>query len=50
MFGGVVGQPAGRDFAIYVRKPGVEDPLTDLMIVHADGTAADFPRRFQPTW
>jgi hypothetical protein len=50
MFGGVVAQPGGRDFAIYVRKPGVEDPLTDLMIVHADGTAVDFPRRFQPTW
>ena len=50
MMGGVVAQPGGRDFAIYVRKPGVEDPLTDLMIVHADGTAVDFPRRFQPTW
>ena len=50
MFGGVVAQPEGRDFAVYVRKPGVEDPLTDLMIVHADGTAIDFPRRYQPTW
>jgi hypothetical protein len=50
MFGGVVAQPGGRDFAIYVRRPGVEDPLTDLMLVHADGTAVDFPGRFQPTW
>ncbi|HEV2027221.1 MAG TPA: hypothetical protein VGS16_01660, partial [Candidatus Dormibacteraeota bacterium] len=50
MFGGVVALPGGRDFAIYVRKPGVQDPLTDLMIVHADGTAVDFPRRYQPTW
>jgi hypothetical protein len=50
MFGNVVAEPGGRDFAIYVRKPAVEDPLTDLMIVHADGTATDFPRRFQPAW
>jgi len=50
MFGNAVAQPGGRDFAIYVRKTGVEDPLTDLMIVHADGTAVDFPRRYEPTW
>jgi hypothetical protein len=50
MFGGSVSQPGGRDFAITLRKPGVEDPLTDLMIVHADGTATNFPRRYQPTW
>jgi len=50
MFGNALAQPGGRDFAIYVRKPGVEDPLTDLMIVHADGTAVDFPRRYQPAW
>jgi hypothetical protein len=50
MFGNAIGQPGGRDFAIYVRKPTVEDPLTDLMIVHADGTATDFPRRYTPAW
>jgi hypothetical protein len=50
MFGNVLPQPGGRDFAIYVRKPGVEDPLTDLMIVHADGTVAAFPRRYEPAW
>jgi hypothetical protein len=48
MFGNALAQPGGRDFAIYVRKPAVQDPLTDLMIVHADGTATDFPRRFNP--
>jgi hypothetical protein len=50
MFGNVIAEPNGRDFAIYVRKPNVQDPLTDLMIVHADGTATDFPRRFEPAW
>jgi hypothetical protein len=50
MLGGAVAQPGGQDFAIYVRKPAVEDPLTDLMIVHSDGTAADFPSRYTPTW
>ena len=50
MFGNVLAQPAGRDFAIYVRKPNVVDPLTDLMIVHADGTATNFPRRYAPAW
>jgi hypothetical protein len=50
MFGNVVAQPGGRDFAIYVRKPTVQDPLTDLMIVHVDGTVTDFPRRFTPAW
>jgi len=50
MFGQVLAEPGGRDFAIYLRKPGVEDPLTDLMIVHADGTAIGFPRRYQPAW
>jgi hypothetical protein len=50
MFGNALAQPGGRDFAIYVRKPAVEDPLTDLMIVHADGTATDFPRRYTPAW
>jgi hypothetical protein len=50
MFGNALAQPGGRDFAIYVRKPNVEDPLTDLMIVHADGTATDFPRRYTPAW
>jgi hypothetical protein len=50
MFGGSVAQPGGRDFAIYVRRPGVVDLLTDVMIVRPDGTAIDFPRRYQPTW
>jgi hypothetical protein len=50
MFGNVVAQPDGRDFAIYVRKPNVQDPLTDLILVHADGTAVDFPRRYAPAW
>jgi hypothetical protein len=50
MFGNAVAEPGGRDFAVYVRKPAVEDPLTDLTIVHADGAATDFPRRYQPTW
>ena len=50
MFGNAIAQPGGRDFAIYVRKPTVQDPLTDLMIVHADGTAVDFPRRYAPAW
>jgi hypothetical protein len=50
MFGNAIGQPGGRDFAIYVRNPAVEDPLTDLMIVHADGTAVDFPGRYAPAW
>jgi hypothetical protein len=50
MFGSALAQPGGRDFAIYVRRPNVEDPLTDLMIVHADGTATDFPRRYTPMW
>jgi hypothetical protein len=50
MFGNAIGQPGGSDFAIYVRKPAVEDPLVDLMIVHADGTAVDFPRRYAPAW
>ena len=50
MFGNVVAEPGGRDFAIYVRKPTVQDPLTDLIIVHADGTAVDFPRRYAPAW
>jgi hypothetical protein len=50
MFGNAIAEPNGRDFAVYVRKPNVQDPLTDLMIVHADGTATDFPRRFQPAW
>jgi hypothetical protein len=50
MFGNVVAEPGGRDFAVYVRNPTVQDPLTDLMIVHADGTAVDFPRRYAPAW
>jgi hypothetical protein len=50
MFGNALAQPGGQDFAIYARKPTVEDPLTDLMIVHADGTATDFPQRFTPAW
>ena len=50
MFGNAVAQPGGRDFALYVRKPTVEDPLTDLMIVHADGRATEFPRRYAPAW
>jgi hypothetical protein len=50
MFGTALAQPGGRDFAIYVRKPTVQDPLTDLIIVHADGTATDFPRRYAPAW
>ena len=50
MFGNALAQPGGRDFAHLRRKPAVQGPLTDLMIVHADGTAVDFPRRFQPTW
>ncbi|HXJ47997.1 MAG TPA: hypothetical protein VNF91_02395 [Candidatus Acidoferrum sp.] len=50
MFGNVLADPGGRDFAIYLRKPGVEAPLTDLMIVHADGTAVGFPRRYEPAW
>jgi hypothetical protein len=33
-----------------VRTPAVEDPLTDLMIVHADGTVTDFLRRYAPAW
>lgn len=49
-FGNAIGEPGGQDFAIYVRKPAVEDPLTDLMIVHADGTATAFPRRYEPAW
>ena len=50
MFGNALGEPSGRDFAIYVRKPGVEDPLVDLTIVHADGTVTEFPRRYAPAW
>src|ERR1700681_346457 len=50
MFGNALAEPGGRDFAIYVRKPAVQDPLTDLMIVHADGTVTDFPRRYAPAW
>jgi hypothetical protein len=50
MFGNALAQPGGRDLAIYVRKPNVVDPLTDLMIVHADGTVADFPQRYAPAW
>jgi hypothetical protein len=50
MFGNAIGQPGGQDFAIYVRKPAVEDPLTDLTIVHADGTVTTFPRRYEPAW
>jgi WD40 repeat protein len=50
MFGSSLAQPGGRDFALVLRKPGAADPLTDLVIVHADGTATDFPRRYEPTW
>ena len=50
MFGNMLAQPGGRDFAIYVRKPNEVDSLTDLMIVHADGTATTFPRRYTPAW
>ena len=50
MFGKALAQPGGRDFAIYVRNPAVQDPLVDLMIVHADGTVSDFPRRYEPAW
>jgi hypothetical protein len=50
MFGNALAQPGGRDFAVYVRKPNVVDPLTDLMIVHADGTISAFPRRYEPAW
>jgi hypothetical protein len=52
MFGNVVAEPGGRDFAVYVSNPNVsvQDPLTDLIIVHADGTAVDFPRRYVPAW
>jgi hypothetical protein len=50
VFGNVLAEPGGRDFAVYVRTPGVEDPLTDLMIVHADGTVTQFPQRYVPVW
>jgi hypothetical protein len=50
MFGNALAQPGGSDFAIYVRKPTVDDPLTDLMIVSADGAFIDFPRRYTPAW
>ena len=50
MFGGSVAQPGGLDFAIYVRQPTVQDPLTDVTIVHADGTVTNFPQRYQPSW
>jgi hypothetical protein len=50
MFGNALGEPSGRDFAIYVRKPGIEDPLVELTIVHTDGTISAFPRRYEPAW
>jgi hypothetical protein len=50
MFGNVLAKPGGRDFAVYVRTPNESDPLTDLMIVQADGTLLNFPRRFAPAW
>jgi hypothetical protein len=50
MFGNALAQPGGSDFAIYVRNPTVGDPLTDLMIVSADGAVIDFPRRYTPAW
>jgi hypothetical protein len=50
MFGNVLAKPGGRDFAIYVRTPNAVDPLTDLMIVQADGELLNFPRRFTPAW
>jgi hypothetical protein len=50
VFGNALAQPGGSDFAIYVRKPTVDDPLTDLMIVSANGAVIDFPRRFTPAW
>jgi hypothetical protein len=50
IFGNAIGQPGGKDFAIYVRKRDGDDPLADLMIVHAEGYVTDFPRRYQPAW
>jgi hypothetical protein len=50
MFGNVLAKPGGRDFAVYVRTPNEVDPLTDLMIVQADGALLNFPRRFAPAW
>lgn len=51
MFGSSVAQPGGRDFALVLKDP-LTDKQTygDLVIVHADGTATDFPRRYEPTW
>jgi hypothetical protein len=50
MFGNAIAQPGGRDFALYVRKPNVEESQTDVTIVHADGTAYDFLGRYIPAW
>jgi hypothetical protein len=43
-------QPGGRDFAVDLEKPMVVDPLTDIVIIHADGTATDFSRRYATAW
>jgi hypothetical protein len=49
VLGGVVRQPGGRDFAFFVWKAGVpQDPLTDVFIVHADGTETKLPGRYLP--
>jgi hypothetical protein len=50
MFGNVLANPGGRDFAVYVRTPNAVDPLTDLMIVQADGALLKFPHRYAPAW
>jgi hypothetical protein len=50
MFGNVLAKPGGRDLAVYVRTPNDVDPLTDLMIVQADGVLLNFPRRYAPAW
>ena len=50
MFGNVIAEPGGRDFAFYARKPTGDNAVTDLTIIHADGTITVFTRPFQPAW
>jgi hypothetical protein len=49
-FGSAVAQPGGNGFALLIRPPAGTGPEADVVIVHGDGTTAQLPRRFEPTW
>jgi hypothetical protein len=55
VFGGVVAQPGGRDFALILntsgsQTPGVPDPMATILIIHGDGSLTKFPRLYEPAW